>query len=597
MTIGTTHIFYSDPDELHAAGSDFVKVIVKPTQIIVSERVLQETRDPQKLSEVALHRYFFDLKTNQHGVRYVTYSTQDFADGPIRDGSIEVLFRGDLLASSSETRFTQTVREPPLFRDFLNSCILDWFADGEGEEPFSDLSLVVTRILFPALADLGKNDSLKVRIKKDKRISSVLQSLETSMDEDSFEQIRLALRESSDWATFVRSVCPTDVVLTDRDVDALTDNVSLLRVAVMNLGVRISEMKTKGLLHSDFINTFLLNKVDYQCIKFMLDHLPADERVNATRLMFDLASRYVKAKIDGRTSSAFKPGEGWLGKVMLPMEKIPASVRPVMAQEILTTLREGVQSQIDDIENQRVDFWMPVRTGLYDTFIKGYTKHVVTPSLKTSLRVKDIEDRFQELFGLSFPLEENIFIHQSVSGKFWSSNSTKSKDPDFVQRLENPVSKPPVVDYEAADNEHYYINSKGEFCALSRELYSLDSLMSLIESGAKAIDKKLIKLGREVTPANRGAYFTFTHRSRNSRSAWDYIDLGVIEPSKIIALKICKITEEADIRVYSALPDEMFFGLIDLIDSSAAFTAQYYGTNEPYNTATGFYLDTIDGLI
>lgn len=589
MTRGTSHVFYTDPNVPPQADSTFVKVVVKPSKIVVSERVLRKTGNPEKLSEVVLSRKFYELHANSHGDKYLKVFTQTVENNNhLCDSTVDLLNIGNLeslLGDSSVSNNTEYIAEPPGLKAFLRTSIMRWFSE------HSLTSLL--SVLFPALKNFGESiDSPKERLKLSEILRSVLIIMEGEMDEKAFAGIRNALRDNPDWESFIQAVCAEGVLVSDEDVATISQHPNFLRLASWKLGFTISEIQKMGQLPYDFMTTFISRKVDYKCLQFMMDYLPENQRSGAMTLLFDLSHRYVKAKQEGQAISNFQPGDTWLSKVTLPVEKVPQPVRSIIAQDLLNRLRDGVEPQIANIENRTTEPWTPVKTGLYATFAKGFAEHVVEPTLKSDLTVHDIGNRFRELFGFSFPLEEGSYIHTSRTGQLWTDASNENNS--MLQRLKSPYRN---TFSESLDNKYYYVTESGEYCALEQEIYSLDALMELIEIGARRINKKLVKLGREVNTANRGAYLNFSHQERNSRTAWHYYDLGVTNASKIIALKMFKIKSDAEVQMYAQLPDAMFFEILGLIDSRTIDIAHYYGQRKFGSTAANLYLDTMDGLI
>lgn len=588
MTRETSHAFYSKPSVPPKENSTFVKVIVQPAKITVSERVLRQNGHSEKLSEVVLSRKFYELETNSHGDKYLKVFTQTFEskDGRRYDSTVDLLNLGSVesLLGGFSLRITEFITEPPELKTFLRNSIMRWFSE--------DSSAPLLPILFPALKDLGESIDPSERLKQSEILRSVLLTMEAEMSEKKFAEVRNALRDSSNWESFIRTVCSEEVVASDEDVATISQHPSLLRLATWKLGFTISEVQKMGETPYSFMITFLSNKVDYSCLQFMLDYLPENQRSGAVTLMFDLSRRYVKAKREGKNNSSFRTGNTWLPKVILPVERVPQTVRPILAQDLLNRLRYGFEPQIANIENGITATWAPVTTDLYETFSKGFAKHVVEPTLKSDLTVDDIENRFKELFGFSFPLEEGSYIHTSRTGKLWTDDSNQVSS--LLERLKSPFRNSFSSGFT---NKCYYLAESGEYCALHQDIYSLDALMNLIEIAAERINKKLVKLGREVNATNRGAYLNLGHRERNSRTAWRYYDLGVTNAHKIVALKMLKIRSDAEIQMYAQLPDDIFFEILSLIDSHTLDTAHYYGQAKFGATAAHLYLDTMDGLI
>lgn len=583
MTDKTSHVFHSVDEHSNPV---LARVFITPNTIAVSERVLRETITPGVMTEVVLHRLYYELKTNTHGDKYLKI-TRKFDTITEDDVSLPTLKRKELVWSN----YYIVLDNWSELENVINETICEWFDYPKDTE----LGTIKAGLLFPALRNL---ESMNAKYKAMFNPQD-LSALNLALGRKS--RVAQALRGNSDWASFVKDLCSEEAIVNEEDVDDILSlpDLGLFHLATMRLGMSISEANQLGTATSDFLSTFT-SEGDRRCIRFMLEYLPDSQRLFSTELVFDIATRFIKLKQSGYTISTERASADlmsiWRSRWVLPVQRIPTNLRPALAQALLERLSEGVEpsiTQVEEEKDQRPDGVHSIELNLFETFTHWFAEYVVEPSLQTQLTQYDVEKRCGELFGPDFSdLSQYILFDNSKTGMFWHHNPA-NMGADMALLLQSALRRSAAY-HEIHLGYDCYMSSEGKLITQKEAIYSLDYLMDLIEISAKETDKALIKLGRAVTTENRVAYLTFHPSERGVKSSWHYYDLGVTESRKIVALKMCKIANEDDIRTYAALPDELFYELIGLLNERAVERSEYLRSQEYYRTEATRYLEEVE---
>lgn len=551
MTSPSSYLFYDRTKPL-GRGTHFQRVFVTDDKITVYKKRMIKTRKAGVPFEQVLSQMTYKRCTNKHGQKYLQIlsrsATRKFSDYAM----MNTLGIGPLNLF-------------PECQKLLDDTLEGWFGD-----------------LYDRL-DTGKQDGEQARklvlpAFRDPHFPQLGASLRADLS-DSTGMVVKALRENDSWAGFVKMMCG-DTVKTDADVALLRNNPSLLRLAVMKLGTTISEFNARtnaGLkLNAASPETKMLSCMFswtiYTCLEFMFKYLPQADREIALKLMLGLA------EMTKENLSKFNDGVSHLGG-QLPYKRIPTRLRPELAQLILTTLSESYEKLAGDTpSDEAVRFLTPMHfspthptlhTMLSDNIATWFATTVTMPSLQTALTVSDIKTRFTEILGVEFP-GENQYV------RFYSEGDTefctmKDRATPKPQRYEGlltsflNLAKPSQMRglYANPNTRFNGYLKEGKFEGLNSPIYSLDDLMALMDKAALELDRRLTKLGRDITPANRVAYLSFGKqefgaKERDYKNTWFYYDLGITDIERILVYKKARIRSKKEVGIYKELPEEMF---------------------------------------
>jgi hypothetical protein len=550
MTSPSSYEFYNprdNPLRERKEGTPLYRVFITEKKITVYSKMIVKTAKSGVLFEKVLAQQTFSLHENRNGTKYIKRFNKS-PGGSINDTSLEAAIRTRRTIDSN--LLTGNISYP--CRIFVEEAILGWFGLERTEE--NTMSLVQGKLLFPAL----KDDNFP----KDAALSTSLVELQASVS-----TVTKALRENDSWNDFILDL-GHKTVHTMEDVSIVKSHPNeLLPITDMELPP-LSVLYTQSreaLLN--VVSTFTPH--DRSLIRFMFKNLPPDSRIEALVTMLALSRVHLECFKEDRNFRHFSRYHS----LEPALKRVPSKRRSELAEKLLESFvgnRTSVQGPDRAVAFQD-NF---IVTQLSHTFRYWFAQEIMEPKLRAVTTIEDIDSRFIELFGVPLSGKDApIKFHKKDDltfcslHTFFSTGGVPLYGPDLFVSLCALVGKNRPQD-KGASAELFpvngYVGEDRVFVPVSGGLYSLDDLMQIIENGVTALDKILVKMGREATPENRTAFLNFRHKERKFKNTWKYYDLGVTDVTKILGLKKAKVTRKDDIQTYNALPDEMFNELISL---------------------------------
>lgn len=544
MSSPSSYEFYHRSNVLRERkeGTQLYRVFITDKKITVYCKTIIRTSKSQVLFEKIVEQKTFSLHKNHKGELYLK-SFNRSAGGSITDMSLS-------LALNKRPRNTNNLLPSSMPDDcklLVEKTILAWFGYEHSAETLYQMQ---DRLLFPAFKDetfprgLGTDLALSELQKVTSRVTKTL-------------------RESSSWNEFVMNFCPTAHTL--NDVAIINDNYpsKMLPIAVMELPPMSALFPTYGDTLQHIVDTF--NKMDVSLLAFMFRNLPPNDRIVGLETMLSLTNFHLQ-NFKGNGFYQYSSHES----IENSLNKVPAKLRPELARQLLKTL-VGTDAHIKDTGLASFKDTYLV-TYLTNAFRHWFAQEVLESQLKTVAQIEDLDNRFMELFGVSFPKTSPIIKFHEIVGteetedlEFYSINTGQLlvQNPEYHYDMLGSLMSlgAPVPQRGLYGVMNGYIGEDGTFVPVSGDLHSIDDIMDMVESGTKTVDSHLARIGRAVTPENRRAFLGFRHKERKFKNSWKYYDLGVTDVKKILAFKKAKITSKRDILTYKELPDEMFYEL------------------------------------
>lgn len=610
--------------DFNSSEGALVRVSITSTTMTVSQ-YYKNYRNTSSLSR----QYEYELKANSNGDKYLVLKNKEpdvfwikneLTTGVAVDWQDNTLQMVKFFQHQKTRMLGYEIKGleglPESFYSLLTQTICGWF-----DHPLdANLGALGPQIFFPALKGCSS-----------KRSAWLLELIEF---QETFPEVIIALRENSDWISFLKAISAEGMVVTDGDLSRLVRNPQRLRIAAMKLGRTVNEID--ALMVRDFSDTFFAYRANEMCIRFMLRYLPEEQRLEATELLFNIASRYTVLKNNVSMNRALgleDDEEDWddeedeldwrcyeelsededdedcedeeeredyfmLNGPLPPEQKaplhlIPRPARPSLAKSLLEALHR-VEHQIAEVEKRKDPSTLNIYSGFFQT-IYFWLIEFSAPTMQNNHTKQDMVNHFEKYFGSAFSSQiSSIEPIDSRVGLIWPI-----ADRDIYQSIDGDMYQPPIIkllEYStnnsiknsrsnvvaAICDEGYYITNDNSFARLDyfecREgYYSSNDMMKLIQEGARKIDKKLFKLEREATPENRSAYLLLNHKERDLAKTWYYYDLGITDPRKIIALKLAKVKDERQIVEYSQLPNDLFDEIISLLGNYILLDSMFFG--------------------
>lgn len=541
MTSPSSYEFYHPSNVLRERkeGTQLYRVFITDKKITLYSKIIIRTTKSKVLFEKVIDQKTYSLHNNHKGERFLKCFNRS-AGGSITDMSLSLALDKNRIMPSL----------PEDCNLLIEKNILSWFGDDYVDSTFQE---VKEELFFPVL----KDDSFPRNIGT---------SLTLSGMQKKTAKVTEAMRESSSWHEFIINLCPTVHTLNDLDVIKNNSLSALLPIAVMELPPMSALFSIYGDTITHVVNTF--DKVDVSLLGFMFKYLSLGDRIIGLDAMMSLTNFHLRSFKENNFYhySRYELTEK-------DMSKVPARLRPELARKLLKTLVSIDGSIKDKGQASFKDSYL--MTYLTHTFRYWFAQKVMEPQLETVSQTEDLDDRFMELYGIPFPKESPLLEFHEVGRPeeeealgFYSIKRSQLiiPNPEYhfdklgsIISLGSPVTERGSGCSYASMNG--YVGEDGLFVPVSGELYSIDDIMYMIESGTTKIDSYLIKMGRETTPENRLAFLAFRHKERKFKNSWKYYDLGVTDIDKILALKKANITAKRDILTYMELPDEMFYEL------------------------------------
>ena len=539
-------------------GEHLYRVFIYPSKIVIRISQLTNSINSDILREIVSKERTINLRENSHGQKYITFTQLDYSDNnPIeRDVSLTFdlfrfihLHRGEALTSAN-TEYGTLVCE----------TICEWFNIPYGKYNLKSISC---QLRFPAMKNVENN-------------AKFLEELHPLLSSN--PNILSILRESKDWLTFLKTISPSE--RTDEDFKLLRDYPTCLFWYACETGISMEHM-------FDWDDTFtsltaLYTAHDLVYLRAMLQHLPKEQRRDATHLILNLAALHEQYYLyaDTMLSSSFQE--------YYPLADIGIEHMPELATMFAKALEEDfkeLNSQYKLVRGNKElggKAVISVRVGTSLTRVLSHwvAVNITESKLESTTTLEDITARFQELFNCSIKEKaEAIQFYQTQAGTNFGyfPYSTYWDDPDekfptdlfFASYVICKTGGNLPVEAGIANSAiRGFIDEDGSFVQLSGCMYSLDALLMILEESVQQVDVKLKMLGRAVTPENRVAYLLFCHGTehpdRNLRSSWLCYDAGITDVKRILALNACKIFDYEVICSLNNLPDEFFYELIQL---------------------------------
>lgn len=537
MTSPSSYVFYDEHNPLgtRAEGTELTRVFVTEDKMTIYRKKIIKTAKSGVLFEKVLSQRTLSVVNNSKGERYLKMFDKSPL-GNIKDTSFMYVIgrsAGSWLTFSHNRKVQQLVE----------TIIINWF-DYDHPDAMQEHC---NSLFFPALRD-AQFPFLAIKHSLER-----LQEINPAVTQ--------ALRENSSWKDFVLDICkPT--VKDDRDLAFLEKyHSSLLIVATMHLGKNLSSF-----CHSNVEKISLtltgssFSAADLKIIAFILKNISEDRRAEVMDTLFK-----VQEMLSSNNSGRFRQYQFLNSNAKsINLQKVPGKLRPVLAQELLESLKTSYRIMSS---TGAATF----SSSFTSVIQKWFALNVLEPALETTLTEEDLNNRFMELFGL--PLNDSPSIRVAVQksnnplcifSDLASLPSIHAKDA-FAQ-LSMTINKrlPKERGMGGESKMTGYISTRDEFIQTGGMFYSFDDILTIIELGVVEIDKRLSKLGREITPENRAAYLLLDTKERKFKNTWKYYDWGVTEGAKILALKKCKNLKKDDIQMFNSLPDEMFYELVEM---------------------------------
>jgi hypothetical protein len=541
MTSPSSYEFYSarNPLRERKEGTDIYRVFITEKKITVYSKVLVKTSKSGVLFEKIAAQKTFSRHENRNGTQYLKRFTKS-PGGSINDTSLDVLTVK--LHNNSTSSLSDNLPQP--CRDLVERTILSWFGLEDKDVTLLD---VQDELLFPILKD--------TEFPRDLTCAKTLSTLQGMTG-----TVTKALRENDTWSDFILELGHPTVHTVD-DFSIIKDHPNeLLPLAGMELPP-LSVMYAKN-KHTLLNVSSAFTALDLSLLRFMFKYLPYESRFEGLQAMFDLSRMHFNIPHELSFRSYRRPIslEGII-------KQIPSNRRVELAEKLLGKL---VSKSVEGFKTAVFQQGFLV-TQLAHTFRYWFAQEISEPKLQSQLTVEDIDARLTELFGSAlakkqtpaqFHIKEDL-VFCSLSTQPGTASTLLYGPNPFVALFSLGKKKTP----KAKGIKHHdfilngFVGDDRVFVPVYGELYSLDDLMQTIENGVEALDSKLVKMGRKVTPENRAAYLTLRSRERDFKNTWKYYDLGVTDVTKILALKKAKITKKDEIQTFNELPDEMFYEL------------------------------------
>lgn len=528
-------------------GTHLARAIVKGEKISIYTNMLTKS-NTGKLFETMSNVVVYSTHVNDHGVKYLKVQKR-VPQGDLEDVTVE------LMAYKEVLYYVQFLASSKALEKFLEKAISRWF-----KIPYSPNQLKEhPRILFPALT--GNAEELRPLLKE-------LRELDVVSLHDG--RVPNALRTSADLSSALKSICGK-TVQSETDISLLLHNPNLLHIADMKLGMTLSEfVASGGPIFPDWIN-----RPTRQVLKFLLEHLPDTKRESILNILRDSkASPLLHAE-----RSASREETYWgdachyaISCVRLNLSKVQ---REVLAEELFQCFTLPLEKVLGRSPRERV---------LIGQLQRWMAENIVEPEVVSEATVEDVNAVFHELLmpdcahgldvscehgkaakGIRFKIDQRGTTFCTVSDSYALTPIGEENYTDLASNLVLLAGRSNGRILHIKLGGHVYVTSDGKQILLDGDIYTLDKIIELIRRGVKETDKQLARLGREITPQNRVAYLTFgtfAKEERKLKSTWLYYDLGVTEPSKIVALNEARITNPRDIEMYASLPDDMFYDFL-----------------------------------
>lgn len=544
---------------VRAEGTAFARAVVNGEKITVYEKFLRKAEKSGVLYEHLSLTITYSAHTNAHGVKYLKVEEKS-SNLKTKDTSLQLALSGTSL------RYTGLLLSSEAYEVFLMETISSWFNLPASPEVLQDgFSLI-----FPALSFVQPDD-------KEGSLMKTLWTLERLSGRTT--RVASSLREGHTFHEAARSLFG-DTIQSGEDSELLKQYPKLMLVADMNLGMALSEFlrKTPSLIE----NMRHLGYFEMSSIKLMLNYLPEPKRETILGILADRSKSSLHQSKDGSPEGHIRLGKSPLNYAPLTPKVKHKELSEEMFEIFTLPLQGGTEHPANSSHPRTVQsclrYW--------------FAEHVLEPLVKSATSMQEVVSRFNELLmpecndtilpdyglgkgatGVNFDVDRRGTVFASVTypreRHFSSSRDTTECDLIYgLYDLSRCKEDPLRIEY----GNHYFIGANGTLNMIIGHVFSLEGFLAMVESGVREVDKRLIKLGREVTPANRKAYLAFGHKDRKFRNTWRYYDLGVTHARKVLTLKSLNVTSKRDIEMYAALPDEIFYELTEM-ESPQALTS------------------------
>ena len=556
MTRPSSYVFY--PEHLtgeitREEGTKLVRVFVTDRTLTIFEKEIVRTKKSGVLFEKVLSQQTLAVHENSHGQKYLKFLRKSLTGG-IKDVSLGHHYN----FAPKNYVLLVTIRE----------TILGWF-EGELDKKQCNwyrglsISAMVSQLMFPATRD--------PRFLNNVNVFDLLRSLHGI----GYPVLRL-LRECGTWDEFLPALCPTFGA--QADVDELEHNIfDLLHVAVMPLGRSLISLQEEYGADQILLFKKSFSIYDHTLIRFMMENSTPDEREESFRDLMTLVALFSRIKLLNRMKTL--PYSSSLHSQVtreLDFEQIPRKSWRELANLLRAQIKTLCEEFSKDSEtNPRLQNPV-IETRLSDTVRGWYAERFFEPRMRTERTLTDIETRFHQLFHAApwetdrphlhrFTVrwqetkEGTVFMRLPIEDP-WAPNASKASD--LLLLLIQTVPRKDRVKRSGRGFNAYF--EDGEVKYLPGDVWSIDEVLSLIETRTAAVDAELARLDQPLTPESRTAYLRCDPKERKFKNTWKYYDWGVRDSEKVLALKKCGVKNKKDVQMYDALPDEMFYELLSL---------------------------------
>lgn len=407
--------------------------------------------------------------------------------------------------------------------------------------------------------------------------------------------INQALRNSRTKEEFVASLLHKSLIKTEEDFEFISENLECLGfISNFNFRVPVSVAARKGYLNALKQLFIARNSLEMETLKFLAAHLPF-EMVDELFKTFESRWAYRKSQHEvwreqRRDNSLIGENRTWLSANRLQdkLRAVPMKLRKEFSVKLWELMKEEMKQNADAYafitENRHIRTSLAATTAL----IKESQLNPARP-MKTSFNITecfnnayvetclsssqlDVEKVFQagvELFDTDFngQLKEISYtITKEKEGKALVYKMLPDAD-RLLQRLVygemigKPSNSRPNKKYKSF-SASYFLSSQGR--TFHPIVFPPDFEKDMRNAAAK-IDKSLVRLGVEVTPANRALYLNSDSYMREFKVNWKYLLAGVPE-KEVFHFRRAGIKGKKAIKEwvdnYNNLPEEMFRELL-----------------------------------
>lgn len=522
MTNLTSHTFYKDKNgERREPGTSLRRVVISDNKISIYDKQVKLTNKSRVPWEYLIQMHSIILLTNKAGQKYIKV-LRKAPSGAIYDESFGTAFRKPLngpTPSIEEYIPRDDIQRNGEAVQLIVKTLKEWFNEPTDPQDFPGM-------IFPCL----RETSTRERIVGERRLLEWLQQVTST--------VVPALRESSDWSSFLRFICGTSIH-TQKDEEILSSDLNLIFLASMKTNIPLSEFNFNTDVAAKLVADLSLH--DWTILHLAMKHLTHSQ---SKKFLARLA-----AVFSGRTVLQ-------AARNTQHLNKLDRSKRVVVSPALRAKFARDVAEYFEHIESS------PDIVGFYSQW---FAENEFFRSIRGESMVGALEKRFMEAFNIPFnPLtrgeagSRGVVKHVTKDGyEFYELD-----EPRPMMRFDNQLSQlfMNLMVNNKAWKSHIpypsvtYPNPQGNTATVHFGYYTSTDLFRILEVGLENVDKALIALGRELTPENRIMYLCGDHKERKFKNTWFYYDLGVFNNSMILLFKRYNYRTKATVELLKDLP-------------------------------------------